>query len=208
MWPCPAVCPELALTCQALCCCWWQRHPSLCRVPVLGESRDQALPWHVSSHTLPCGSASDASPGSPGTKGIPGSREVGHKCCDGSQAHTVTRMPFLSPRMTSLLAGSWSQAQCGTEHPGPVCMGTCVAHGFPGHRWDCAPAQLCSTTGASPGYHQDIAGTSLPCSLAAQPHWNQQHVVRMRPALGTVSGTRQTLHSVQSFGHAWLRWPG
>lgn len=161
---------------------------------------------HSTSPPTHCldGSASDDFRSSPGTKGIPGSREVGYKCCDGSQAHAVTGMPFPSPRMTSPLAGSWSQTQHGMERPGPVCMGTCMAHGFPGHRWDCAPTQLCSTAGTPLGHCRDTVGTSLPCGPAAQPDLNKQHAVRIQPAWGTVPGTRRTPHSVQSFGQREL----
>lgn len=141
----------------------------------------------------PDGSASDASRGSLGTEGIPGSREVGYKCCDGSQAHAVTGMPLLSPWMTPLLAGSWSQTQHGTEHPVPLRMGTCTAHGFPGHRWDRA---------LPPGsqHHWDTTGTLLGSSPMTRHSLNRQQVVRIRPAPGTVPGTRRTPHIVQSFG--------
>lgn len=143
----------------------------------------------ASAHLSHCsdGSASDdASRGSRGTKGIPGSREVGYQCCGGSQVRAVTGMPFL---MTSLLAGNCSQ----TWH-GMGCHGS-WAHGSPGHEWDHAPPP-------APQHCWDTTGTSQPCSLMAQPHWNQQHVVRIRPAPGTVPGAQQPPHMVQSFGQS------
>lgn len=151
---------------------WPQRSQAMCWLPALPHGSmaggRESPPCIVSPSSVgaepelccgtspptccPDGSVSDASQGSLGTKGITGSREVGYKCCDGSQAHAVTGIPFLSLRMTLLLGGSWSQTQHGMERPGPVGMGRCVAHGFPGHRWDCAPTQLRSTAGTLLGY--------------------------------------------------------
>lgn len=157
---------------------------------------------HSTSPPTRCldGSASDDSRSSPGTKGMPGSREVGYKCCDGSQAHAVTGMPFPSPRMTSPLAGSWSQTQHGTERPGPVCMV---------HAWHMASQDTDGivhppSSAALPGHCRDTVATSLPCGPAAQPDLNKQHAVRIQPARGTVPGTRRTPHSVQSFGQREL----
>lgn len=151
----------------------------------------------------PDGSARDASRGSPGTKGIPGSREVGYKGCNGSQVHAVTRMPFLSPRMTLILARSWSQTQQDMECPGPVYLGIFAA------AQDTEGIVHPSSSAAPLGHHWDTTGTS-------QPSLSQQDVVRIQPAPGTLPGTG-TPHIVRSFAQMELgtaqgaglsKWPG
>lgn len=104
---------------------WPPRSQAVCRKQG-GGSESLPLAGSPPPH-CPDGSARDASRGSPGTKGIPGSREVGYKGCNGSQVHAVTRMPFPSPRLTQIPARSWSQTQQDMECPGPVHMDTFVA---------------------------------------------------------------------------------
>lgn len=55
-------------------------------------------------------------------------------------------------------------------------------------------------THPAPQHCRHTAGILLLCSPMAQPNLNQQHAVRIQPAPGTVPGTRQAPHIMQSFG--------
>lgn len=120
------------------------RDPKACAGSTVGEVR--AFSWLcLLPHTALTAQAEMHPEAPPGTKGIPGSREVGYKGCYGSQVHAVTRMPFLSPRLTQIPARSWSQTQHDLECP-DLCIwvhlwlprtqrGLCT-HPAPQHHWD------------------------------------------------------------------------
>lgn len=173
--------------------------PPLPPVLTLGGRRAPLCPGTSPPTRCPDGSASDASRGSLGTAGIPGSGEVGYKCCDGFT------IPCCHQDTSSVTEDATGPGWELVPHPAWHRASWTRMYGY---TWrTCLPrTQTGMCTPPALQHHQDTAGRLPGHCCHAALCLNQQHVLRIWPALGTVPGTHQAELWPVGAGHGPSGW--